>query len=215
MNTPLDQLFPKQSLIPVVVIQNADDAVPLARALLAGGITSIEITLRTEAGLEAITRVAEQVPEIIVGAGTVATTQQMDAAAEAGAQFQVSPGITPALAAHAVANKISWLPGVNDASAILLASEYGLDHLKFFPASLSGGVPMLKQFASVFPGIRFCPTGGVSLSNLHEYATLPGVFAIGGSWLTPKQAVADGNWQEITRIAANSVTTLREMRQAA
>ncbi|TAE34905.1 MAG: bifunctional 4-hydroxy-2-oxoglutarate aldolase/2-dehydro-3-deoxy-phosphogluconate aldolase [Alphaproteobacteria bacterium] len=206
--TLIHELFPKKNPIPVVVLDDAADAVPLARALYAGGITSIEITLRTEAGLYAIERVARDVPNIIVGAGTITTPQQMDAARNAGAQFQVSPGFTARLADHAHRTDVTWLAGVTNASQIMHAIEYGATHLKFFPASLSGGVPMLKQFHSVFPHIRFCPTGGIDLSNLKEYAELLNVFAIGGSWLTPKDAMQSQDWGRIEALARQSVACL-------
>lgn len=205
----IDTLFPSLSLVPVVVIDNADDAVPLAESLLAGGIGSIEITLRTKAGLQAIEQVAKHVPDIITGSGTVTNIAQMDAAANAGATFQVSPGVTAALAAHAQQKQVAWLGGVTDASQIMLALEYGAKHLKFFPAALSGGVPMLKQFASVFSALRFCPTGGISVDNMNDYAALPNVFAIGGSWLTPKDLIANKDWAAITKIAKDSVAALR------
>jgi 2-dehydro-3-deoxyphosphogluconate aldolase / (4S)-4-hydroxy-2-oxoglutarate aldolase len=206
--TSLDTLFPSLSLVPVVVIDHADDAVPLAEALLEGGIPSIEITLRTEAGLKAIEQVATHVPGIMVGAGTITSPAQMDAAKHAGAVFQVSPGLTPTLAAHAKAQRIAWLPGVANASDIMLAMEYGVTRMKFFPAALSGGIPMLKQFMSVFPLLRFCPTGGIDESNMNEYADLKAVFAIGGSWLTPKDLIASKDWGEITEIARKSMFTL-------
>ncbi len=208
MSQSLTQLFPSLSLVPVVVIDHADDAVPLAEALLEGGITSIEITLRTEAGLKGIEAVAAHVPDIVVGSGTIMNAAQMDAARSAGAQFQVSPGVTPALAQHAQETGVAWLAGVANASNILQAAECGCTHLKFFPAALSGGVPMLKQFMSVFPALKFCPTGGISEANMHEYAALPAVFAIGGSWLTPKDKIATKDWAGITQIAKGSVRVL-------
>jgi 2-dehydro-3-deoxyphosphogluconate aldolase / (4S)-4-hydroxy-2-oxoglutarate aldolase len=208
--THIHDLFPAQNPIPVVVLDDAADAVPLARALYAGGVTSIEITLRTEAGLKAIECVARDVPEIIVGAGTITNPQQMDAARNAGAKFQVSPGITARLADHAHKTDVTWLAGVTNASQIMHAMEYNATHLKFFPASLSGGVPMLKQFHSVFPHLKFCPTGGIDLSNLKDYAALPNVFAIGGSWLTPKDAMSSKDWDHIEVLARQSVLLLGE-----
>jgi 2-dehydro-3-deoxyphosphogluconate aldolase / (4S)-4-hydroxy-2-oxoglutarate aldolase len=205
----LDALFPSLSLIPVVVVDDAADAVPLAEALLAGGITSIEITLRTDAGLRAIEQVARHVPNILTGSGTITTTAQMDAARSAGAVFHVSPGVTATLAEHARANNIAWLGGVANASNIMQAMEAGAERVKFFPAALSGGVPMLKQFHSVFPQLKICPTGGISEANMHEYAALPNVFAIGGSWLTPKEAIAAKDWKQITQIARRSVDALK------
>ena len=209
----LPSLFPELSLMPVVVINHADDAVPLANALLEGGIFSIEITLRTPAGLHAIEKVAKHVPEIMVGAGTVIDVEHMTACKNAGAQFQVSPGLTPTLATHAAKHHITWLPGCANASDIMLALEHGFDHIKSFPASLIGGVPMLTQFSGVFPNIRICPTGGVSLSNMAEYAALPSVFAIGGSWLTPKAAIDNKDWAQITTIARQSVDALNTLAQ--
>lgn len=207
----LDSLFPHFSLVPVVVINHADDAVPLAESLLEGGITSIEITLRTEAALDAIYQVSKYVPDIINGVGTVTNIDQMKAAKEAGAVFQVSPGITPTLAQYAQSHDIDWLAGVTDASQIMLAKEYSLAHMKFFPASLSGGVPMLKQFASVFPDVRFCPTGGISLDNMNDYAALKNVFAMGGSWLTPKDAIAEKDFMRITKICKDTIEELKRV----
>jgi 2-dehydro-3-deoxyphosphogluconate aldolase / (4S)-4-hydroxy-2-oxoglutarate aldolase len=206
--TLLDTLFPSLSLVPVVVIDHADDAVPLAEALLEGGITSIEITLRTEAGLRAIEQVAKHVPNIIIGSGTITTPAQMDAAANAGARFHVSPGVTEKLAAHAATKGYAWLPGVANASNIMTAMEHGATRMKLFPASLSGGVPMLKQFASVFPQLRFCPTGGIDEKNMHEYAALPTVFAIGGSWITPKEVLAAKDWKQVSAISQRSMKAL-------
>ncbi len=201
----LNTLFPSFSLIPVVVIDDEADAAPLAEALLAGGVSAIEITLRTAAGFKAIEAVAKQVPDIIVGSGTVLNTQQMDDAANAGARFQVSPGITSRLAQHAGSTGVAWLPGVASASDIILALEHGFSHVKCFPASLVGGVPMLKQFSSVFPQVRICPTGGVSQQNMAEYQQLANVFAIGGSWLAPKAAMQAKDWLAITQIAKESL----------
>jgi 2-dehydro-3-deoxyphosphogluconate aldolase / (4S)-4-hydroxy-2-oxoglutarate aldolase len=205
----LSKLFSRFSLMPVVVIDNADDAVPLAESLLEGGIRCIEITLRTDAALDAIYQVSKYVPDIINGVGTVINAKQMCAAEEAGAVFQVSPGMSPSLAKYAEDNDIHWLAGVTDASQIMLAKEYNVQHMKFFPASLSGGVPMLKQFASVFPDVTFCPTGGISLENMNEYAALPNVFAIGGSWLTPKEAIAAKDFKRITQICKDTMAQLK------
>ncbi len=204
----LATMFPTRSLIPVVVIDDANDAVSLAEALLAGGITSIEITLRTEAGLPAIGAIAKAVPDILVGAGTVLSPAQMEQAANAGAVFQVSPGVTDVLADYAKAKNIAWLPGTANASNVMLVKEYGFSHVKLFPASLVGGVGMIKQFTSVFPDVRICPTGGISRENMHDYAALNSVFAIGGSWLAPKAAMQNKDWAGITQIAKESVAAL-------
>ncbi len=205
----IGELFPSFSFVPVVVLEHAQDAVPLAEALLEGGVKSIEITLRTEAGLTAIAEVARHVPSILNGAGTITSVAQMRSACDAGAVFQVSPGMTPLMALYAKENGIQWLPGVANATNILTAMEYGADHMKFFPASLLGGVPMLKQFASVFPQLKFCPTGGIDESNMQEYAVLKSIFAIGGSWITPKELIAAKDWKGITAIAKRSIAALR------
>ncbi len=204
----LDTMFATKSLIPVVVIDRAEDAVPLAEALLEGGIKSIEITLRTAAGMAAIEQVAKNVPDILVGSGTVLNASQMKQAKDAGAVFQVSPGLTDSLAAYAAEQNIEWLPGITNASGIMQALQAGHKRVKFFPASLSGGVPVLKQFGSVFPDLKICPTGGISLDNMNDYAALGNVFAIGGSWLTPKDVIADKKWADISRIARDSVAGL-------
>jgi 2-dehydro-3-deoxyphosphogluconate aldolase / (4S)-4-hydroxy-2-oxoglutarate aldolase len=205
----LSKLFDSFSLVPVVVLDDAADAVPLAEALLAGGVKSIEITLRTDAGLKAIENVAKNVPDILVGSGTILNVAQMQAAHDAGAQFHVSPGISDELADYATSHNIAWLAGVANSSNIMQAHSHDLTHVKFFPAVLAGGVPMLKQFISVFPNMRFCPTGGIDLSNLHEYMALSSVFAVGGSWLTPKDLIAQKNWAEITKIAKESTAKLK------
>jgi len=205
----LDTMFATKTLIPVVVIDRAEDAVPLAEALLEGGIKSIEITLRTAAGMKAIEHVANSVPDILVGSGTVLNAEQMTQAKNAGAVFQVSPGLTDSLAKHAADTGVEWLPGITNASGIMQALQAGHKRVKFFPASLSGGVPVLKQFGSVFPDLKICPTGGISMDNMNDYGALGNVFAIGGSWLTPKDMIADKNWSEITRIARDSVNALK------
>jgi 2-dehydro-3-deoxyphosphogluconate aldolase/(4S)-4-hydroxy-2-oxoglutarate aldolase len=204
----LSSLFPSFSLIPVVVIDRAEDAVPLANALLEGGITAIEVTLRTQAGLKAIEQIAQHVPDILIGSGTITTINQLQDAVNAGARFHVSPGITDTLAEYATSKQIPWLAGIANASNVMQAVQHGLTHVKFFPAALSGGVPMLKQFMSVFPHMHFCPTGGIDIGNMKEYQSLSSVFAIGGSWLTPKDAIAQKEWKKITRIAADSVAQL-------
>lgn len=200
VKTLLDVLS-AQPVIPVVVIDDAADAVPLAKALVAGGLPAIEITLRTDAGLEAIKQVADNVPDAIVGAGTILNGAQYDAAVAAGSKFVVSPGFTTALAEHVGDNPVPLLPGATSASEIMTAMDYGYSVLKFFPAEQSGGTPFLKSLSSVFGGVTFCPTGGISASTAPDYLALPNVVCIGGSWVTPKKAIADGNWETITQLA--------------
>lgn len=201
-------LFPSLSLIPVVVIDDAAHAVLLAEALLEGGIDAIEITLRTPAGLAAIESIAKALPQIRLGSGTVLSPAQLRDAMNAGAQFHVSPGITPSLAEAACKSGALWLAGTANASDVMLALEYGFDHVKLFPAGIAGGTKMLSQLASVFSQVKICPTGGVSLENLSEYAAQKNVFAIGGSWLAPKALMQQGDWASITQIARQSAEAL-------
>lgn len=206
--TSVNRLFPSFSLIPVVVIEDVQHAVPLAQALLAGGITSIEITLRTPAALQAIEAVAKSVPDILVGAGTITSPEQMRDAANAGATFHISPGVSHRLAAYAQQENMAWIGGISSASDILLSLEYGFSHMKFFPAEASGGVVMLKQLAAVFGDCRFCPTGGITLTNMKDYQAQTYCFAVGGSWLSPKDAITQKDWNRITQIARDSVTAM-------
>lgn len=196
----LDAVMSAAPVIPVIVIERADDAVPLARALVQGGLRVLEVTLRTPAALEAIGAMAA-VDGAIVGAGTVLDAQQYEAAAAAGAQFMVSPGLTEALAAHANGHRVPLLPGVATASELMRARELGFSRLKFFPAESAGGVNALKGFASVFRGLRFCPTGGITAASAPAYLALPNVACVGGSWLTPADAVASRDWPRIEQLA--------------
>lgn len=194
-------LLNAQPVIPVVVIDNAADAVPLAKALVAGGLPAIEITLRTSAALDAIKQIADNVPDAIVGAGTILNGTQYDAAIAAGSKFVVSPGLTPALASHVGNNPIPLLPGATSASEIMTALECGYSILKFFPAEQSGGIGFLKSLSSPFGGVTFCPTGGISIDTAPDYLALSNVVCIGGSWVTPKQAIIDGDWDIISQLA--------------
>jgi 2-dehydro-3-deoxyphosphogluconate aldolase/(4S)-4-hydroxy-2-oxoglutarate aldolase len=192
-------------VMPVMVIQNLEDAVPLARALVAGGIKVLEITLRTPIALEAIRLISQQVEEAIVGAGTIITTAQLQAAEEAGAVFAISPGLTPTLLAAANAGNIALIPGISTLSELLLGMEYGLDHFKFFPAENVGGIPMLKAIAGPVPNVTFCPTGGISPENYKHYLQLSNVACVGGSWLAPADAVKAKNWAKVTELAKQAI----------
>ncbi|MEQ8401377.1 MAG: 2-dehydro-3-deoxy-phosphogluconate aldolase [Roseitalea porphyridii] len=199
----LDALVPimeGQPVIPVIVIDDAGSAAPLARALAAGGLPAVEITLRTEAALDAIAAIASEVPEAIVGAGTALDAGQYEAAVAAGARFVVSPGFTPDLA-DAAEGSVPLLPGCVTPSEIMAALAEGYTHLKFFPAGQAGGVAYIKALASPFSAVRFCPTGGVSPDNAGDYLALPNVVCVGGSWVAPKEAVAGGDWDRITALA--------------
>jgi 2-dehydro-3-deoxyphosphogluconate aldolase/(4S)-4-hydroxy-2-oxoglutarate aldolase len=191
-------------VIPVIVVADAADAVPLARALLAGGVQALEVTLRTPAGLEAIRRIAAEVPEALVGAGTVTRPAEMRAVRQAGAAFAFSPGWAPELSDAARDEGIEFVPGVMTPSEAMAAANRGHRALKLFPAAVAGGVPMLKAMAGPFPELRFCPTGGVTQENMAQYLALPNVFAVGGSWLTPSDAIAGSDWPRITALAARA-----------
>ncbi len=191
-------------VIPVVVVESAEQAVPLAQALLRGGIPIIEITLRSEAGLAAIEAVANEVDGMVVGAGTVLTPAQVDQVRDAGAQFLVTPGSPPRLLEAAVGSGLPLLAGAGTLTEMLTLAEAGLTAMKFFPAEASGGRPYLSSVAGPCPHLRFCPTGGVTPDNARDYLALPNVGCVGGSWLTPKDAVAQGDWARIEALAAEA-----------
>lgn len=195
-------------VIPVVTIEDAADAVPLAQALVRGGVRVVEVTLRTKAAFDAIKAIAAGVPEILLGVGTVLKPADLEAAARAGATFAISPGTTPSLLAAAKNAPIPFLPGVATPSEIMAAVEAGFGHLKFFPASVFGGPDAMKAFAGPFPSLRFCPTGGVTAENAARYLALPNVVCVGGSWLTPAAAVAARHWGEVERLAREAVAGL-------
>jgi 2-dehydro-3-deoxyphosphogluconate aldolase/(4S)-4-hydroxy-2-oxoglutarate aldolase len=201
----IDEIARDGPVIAVVTIESAADAVPLARALCAGGIRVIEVTLRSAAALEAITRIAADAGEAIVGAGTARSARDIDAACAAGARFVVSPGFTAGLDAAARKASAAWLPGVATASEILLAQEAGRSLLKLYPAEQSGGPRALASFATVFPDVGFCPTGGVTAMNLREYLLLPNVVCVGGSWVASREAVRVRNWERIQSLAGEAV----------
>jgi 2-dehydro-3-deoxyphosphogluconate aldolase/(4S)-4-hydroxy-2-oxoglutarate aldolase len=193
-------------VIPVVVIDDVADAVPLARALARGGIAVMEITLRTEAGLGAIERVAAEVPETTVGAGTVTTPEEAAAAQEAGAQFIVTPGATDRLLAAVLDTGLPLLAGASTLTEILRLREHGQQAVKFFPAEAAGGAAYLSAVAGPVPDVRFCPTGGITPGNAASYLALPNVGCVGGSWLTPRADVRAGDWAAIERLAAGAAT---------
>ena len=188
-------------VIPVIVVDKAADAVPLARALVAGGIRMLEVTLRTPAALGAIEAIATQVPQAVAGAGTVRSAADAQAAARAGARFVVSPGYTSAVGRACRELGLPLLPGVATGSEIMAAQEDGHTELKFFPAMQAGGLAMLKAWSGPFFDVKFCPTGGISAGNAGEFLALSNVVCVGGSWLTPADAVAAGDWERITQLA--------------
>lgn len=208
MNTPI-LAFSKPAfrsrVVPVIVITDVAQAVPLAHALLAGGIDVMEITLRHAAGLPAIAAVARAVPAMHVGAGTVTRPQEMLQARDAGARFALSPGSSDALAQAAIDCDLPFIPGAMTPSEVMHARDLGFGLVKLFPAAQAGGVAMLRALGGPLPDMKFCPTGGVSLANLPEYLQQPNVAMVGGSWLTPLDALAQGRWQDITALAAQAV----------
>jgi 2-dehydro-3-deoxyphosphogluconate aldolase / (4S)-4-hydroxy-2-oxoglutarate aldolase len=201
-------------VIPVVVVHDAADAVPIAQALVDGGLPMIELTLRTPAALEAIKRIANEVPDITVGAGTIVDTYQPHQAAAAGAQFLVSPGSTPALRAAMRDSGLPHLPGVATVSEVLTLLEHGYTEMKFFPAEPAGGTPYLRAIHSPVPAARFCPTGGITPTNLTDYLNSPNVGCVGGSWLTPADAVERHDWSQISGIANDALELIRLTRTA-
>ncbi|MQS34285.1 bifunctional 4-hydroxy-2-oxoglutarate aldolase/2-dehydro-3-deoxy-phosphogluconate aldolase [Streptomyces katsurahamanus] len=191
-------------VIPVVVIENADDAVPLARALVAGGLPAIEVTLRTPAALDAIRAIAAEVPQAVVGAGTVISAANVDAAVAAGARFLVSPGWTDRLLDAMQRSGRPFLPGVSTTSEAVALLERGVTEMKFFPAEAAGGTAYLKSLAGPLPQARFCPTGGVSLASAPSYLALPNVGCVGGTWMLPADALAAKDWGRVTALAAEA-----------
>jgi 2-dehydro-3-deoxyphosphogluconate aldolase/(4S)-4-hydroxy-2-oxoglutarate aldolase len=200
-------------VIPVIVLQRVADAVPVAEALIEGGIPIFEFTLRTEAALPAIGEISKRFPEALTGAGTVLDKSQARRAIEAGARFIVSPGWDKGVVKAAQAAGLPVVPGVATASEVQRARNRGLRVLKLFPAGVAGGVPMLKALAGVYQDVGFVPTGGVSASNLADYLAVPNVVAVGGSWLTPRDAVAEQRYDEITRLAVEARRIAEEVRR--
>ncbi|MFC0527902.1 bifunctional 4-hydroxy-2-oxoglutarate aldolase/2-dehydro-3-deoxy-phosphogluconate aldolase [Phytohabitans kaempferiae] len=200
----VEQAIGAARLLPVVVLEEAAGAEPLAAALTAGGLRSVEVTFRTDAAAEAI-RIMAANPELLVGAGTVLTPAQVDAAVEAGAKFVVSPGFGPAVVAHCQEIGVPVYPGAATATEIQMALDAGLSTVKFFPAELVGGAKMIKALAAPFRSVRFIPTGGVNISNLPDYLALGAVFAVGGTWMVAPDLLAAGKWDEVTRLTAEAV----------
>lgn len=194
-------LLDGQPVIPVIKITDAKDAVPLARALARGGLRAIEITLRTDAALEAIRRAAAEVEEAVVGAGTILNARQFEEASKAGSQFIVSPGITSQLLSAAADSPVPLLPGAITPGEIMAARDAGLDFLKFFPAEQAGGAAFLKALSSPIADVRFCPTGGIGAKNANDYLSLPNVICVGGSWVAPDEMVKAGDWAGIEALA--------------
>lgn len=201
--TPL-QVMQDAPVIPVIVLNDVKHAIPMARALVAGGVRILEVTLRTPQALACIEAIARDVPEAVVGAGTVRSRADAQAAANAGSRFAVSPGYTSAVGQACRDVGLALLPGVATGSEIMMAQEDGFTELKFFPAMQAGGPAMLKAWSGPFFDVKFCPTGGVGLQNASEFLSLPNVVCVGGSWLVPAEALAQGDWARITQLAQDT-----------
>lgn len=210
--TDMNELLEKTGVVPVVVLEDAADAVPVAEALRDGGLPIIELTLRTAAAPDAIAKIAEAFSDVVVGAGTVLNAEQVQIAAQAGSRFIVSPGLHESVVTESQALGLPLYPGVATATEAQTAWNLGLRTLKFFPAGQAGGIPMLKAFAAVFRDLRFMPTGGVSPANLADYLKLPSVIACGGSWLTPAKLIAAKDYKAISALAEEACAMVEEIR---
>ncbi|MCQ2936383.1 bifunctional 4-hydroxy-2-oxoglutarate aldolase/2-dehydro-3-deoxy-phosphogluconate aldolase [Helicobacter pylori] len=192
-------------IVPVVVIEDLKDAVPLAQSLIEGGVPIIEVTLRSSCALEAIELIAKNVPKMRVGAGTILNLTQLEQAQNRGAEFLISPGLTIKLLEHAKKKDMPLIPGVSSSSEVMQALELGYSALKFFPAEYCGGVKLLNAFNGPFKGVKFCPTGGISADNMRSYLNLENVLCVGGSWLTPKDLIQNKEWDKITEICKRAL----------
>ncbi len=192
-------------IVPVVVVDNIKDAVPLAQSLIEGGIQIIEVTLRSSCALEAIELIAKNVPKMRVGAGTILNPAQLEQAQNRGAEFLISPGLTIKLLEYAKKKDMPLIPGVSSSSEVMQALEWGYSALKFFPAEYCGGVKLLNAFNGPFKGVKFCPTGGISVDNMRSYLDLENVLCVGGSWLTPKNLIQNKEWDKITEICKRAL----------
>lgn len=198
----------RTGVVSVLIIEDADTAVPIAKALIAGGVDAMELTLRTDSAVESLKRIRADVPEMIAGIGTVLHPDQVNEVMEAGAHFAVSPGLNPDVVERAQDLGLPFAPGVMTPSEIEVGLEMGCRELKFFPAMPAGGLKMLDSIRAPYAhlGARFIPLGGINAENMKEWLQHPGIFAVGGSWLTPKTAIAQGNWSEITRLASEATS---------
>ncbi|NHA20072.1 keto-deoxy-phosphogluconate aldolase [Helicobacter pylori] len=205
MQDKIIEILQISPIVPVVVVENIKDAVPLAQSLIEGGIPIIEVTLRSSCALEAIELIAKNVPKMHVGAGTILNLTQLEQAQNRGAEFLISPGLTIKLLEHAKKKDMPLIPGVSSSSEVMQALELGYHALKFFPAEYCGGVKLLNAFNGPFKGVKFCPTGGVSVDNMRSYLALENVVCVGGSWLTPKDLVQNKEWDKITEICKRAL----------
>ena len=205
----LAAMFRQATVIPVLTIERVEDAVPLARALVAGGVRVLEVTLRTPVAIDAAKAIMAGVPEAVVGIGTILNANDLSRAEALGVAFGISPGITPDLLKAAAASRLPFAPGIATASELMQALAHGFDLVKFFPAEQSGGIKALRALAGPFPDMRFCPTGGIGEANAASWLSEPNVVAVGGSWLCPASDVRSGNWAGITAICERSMKSLK------
>ncbi len=204
----IDDILARAPVIPVIVIENPDDAVPLAQALVDGGLPVLEVTLRSAAAMQAVREIATRVSGASVGVGTVTRPEQFAEARDAGAQFAVSPGLTDALADASRDLEMPFLPGVFTPSDVMRAQERGYRALKLFPAQQAGGIAMLKALHGPLPGVKFCPTGGIGADDFADYLALPNVACVGGSWVCPKSAIESRDWEQVKRLAGDALRRL-------
>lgn len=202
-------IFAMGPIVPVLVIDKVADALPIAEALLAADVRVLEVTLRTPAALDVISAIAKELPEAVIGSGTVTNAHQLQQTIDAGAQFAISPGLTKGLLKAGNEGSIALIPGVSTISELMDACDVGYDHLKFFPAEASGGVGAIKSIGAPFPGIKFCPTGGINLQNVRDYLALSNVACCGGSWLVPNNVVETKNWAQITKLANEALAYVK------
>ncbi|GLX80284.1 ketohydroxyglutarate aldolase [Thalassotalea insulae] len=202
-------LFAMGPIVPVLVIKDVEDALPIAEALLAADVRVLEVTLRTPAALDVISTIAKAMPEAVVGAGTVTNRELLQRSADAGAKFAISPGLTKDLLQAGNEGDVALIPGISSISELMDGIDYGYDHFKFFPAEASGGVKAIQSIGGPFPDIRFCPTGGINLNNINNYLALKNVVCCGGSWLVSDEIVAERNWGKITELATQALAHVR------
>ncbi|MFD3395349.1 bifunctional 4-hydroxy-2-oxoglutarate aldolase/2-dehydro-3-deoxy-phosphogluconate aldolase [Alteromonas macleodii] len=205
-----EEIFAAGPVVPVLVINDVEKAVPLAKALMEGGIKVLEVTLRTPAAIDVIKRIAQEVPDSLIGAGTVTNAQQLKAVVEAGAKFAISPGMTADLLKAGMDSEIPLIPGISSTSDLMKGKDAGYTHMKFFPAEASGGVKAIKSISGPFPDVTFCPTGGIGPDNYNDYLALNNVKCVGGSWLAPDDAIESGDWARITQLAEEAVAGAKQ-----
>ena len=205
-----EEIFAAGPVVPVLVINDVEKAVPLAKALMEGGIKVLEVTLRTPAAIDVIKRIAQAVPASLIGAGTGTNAQQLKAVVEAGAKFAISPGMTADLLKAGMDSEIPLIPGISSTSDLMKGKDAGYTHMKFFPAEASGGVKAIKSISGPFPDVTFCPTGGIGPDNYNDYLALNNVKCVGGSWLAPDDAIESGDWARITQLAKEAVAGAKQ-----